>query len=649
MYNIWGFFLQTISVSIIAGIILLLKRIFEDKLSPRWQYGIWSLLAIRILVPVNIGRYVIPQLALGLELLKSGVENTLSSVYASVYEPITVHHIIPMITKAPQSITDWLFAIYIAGVVFFLLKYLIAYIRLRVLLKHGSKANSRLEEKMISVCDTYNLNACKIVAVHGLSSAFICGVFRPILAVPAESDIDEKVLLHELLHLKHHDTIQNITWCVLRSLHWCNPLMHLIINTIENDLESMCDQCVLELLEGEERREYGHILLSMANQKYARIPGTTSISNGGSNISKRIAAIVRFKKYPQGMALVSVCIILTMFWPTIIGTAATYDAMDYMYYNEPFDKSMAIARINRCSTVAGAIDMYAKGLHKMNGAYVATASPTSEHARIAAELEEYGCYQPGKYIGNIEHLYDFYVYNLAPIGEKEYTGVLCYYAIVYYDEYTPELKEYVLNGEEGENCKAYILLPISIFYDDGWCVKEIGERSIVAEEDYKNSDNDILCPITLYGKNDVGEIKLTHEAKYEINHKKRDGVNIIYGDEWTTLYPVDMSPSPNAKFSYQHRNKYLTYTHLLDEVPHSYIELKVYDEFEINEDSPIDTAWRMFKSTDDWKGFISGGAGGGGSLDGDIDEIELLPTKYIAKLNIGGVDMEDINLKEVTD
>ncbi|MBP3677068.1 MAG: hypothetical protein J6I97_01840, partial [Agathobacter sp.] len=286
-------------------------------MSPRWQYSIWVLLAIRILVPVNVSKYIIPQLALWIEVFKENIEKLFVSNYCRAYEPITLHHCIPFINKSPQSITDWLFVIYVVGVVIFLLKYLISYIHLRILLNHGQPVSAEMKQKMLVVCDKYAVNPCKIVAVEGLSSAFICGVIRPVLVVPKNEEIDEKVLLHELLHLKHHDTMQNIGWCMLRSLHWCNPLIHVVINHIENDMESLCDQRVLELLEGEERREYGTILLSMANQKYARIPGTTSISNGGNNISKRIAAIVRFKKYPEGMALVSVCIILTLFWPTI--------------------------------------------------------------------------------------------------------------------------------------------------------------------------------------------------------------------------------------------------------------------------------------------------------------------------------------------
>ena len=620
MYNIWGFFLQTIAVSIVAGIILLLKKIFEDKLSPKWQYGIWALLAIRILVPVNVSSYVVPQIALWLEMVKASVESIIpNSAYTQVYEPITVHHIIPVITTNAQSGTDRLFLIYIAGVMIFLLKYLVAYVQLRLLLKQGSNVNRVMELKLLSVCDTYGLKPCKMIAVNGLSSAFICGVFRPVLVIPAETDIDEKVLLHELLHYKHHDTIQNIGWCMLRSLHWCNPLVQLAVNQIENDMESMCDQRVLELLEGEERREYGHILLGMANKKYARIPGTTSISNGGNNIAKRIAAIVRFKKYPQGMALVSICIILTMFWPTIIGSAATYDAMDYMYYHDSMDKSMAIARINRCGTVAGAIDMYAKGVYKMNGAYVASASPFSEHERIANELKEYGCYQPGKYVGNIKQLYDWYVYNLDERETDYYTGTLTYYADV--------------NCDEHERCDVYIFIPISIFKEEGsWIVKEIGERYIVSVEEYNEWNTFVLCGKEYYGKNESGEVKLILESKYWCDNMIINGTFVPWYD---TIF--DSSPNPNATFCNMEFSKTITYTHLSETQPEIYFELLIGEE-----------KWRLYNHINsEWNGTVTDRIGGGyGQADVPITDLE---TSYTADLCIDGVQMDTFILEEVID
>jgi len=636
MYNIWSFFLQTIAVSIVAGIILLLKKIFEDKLSPKWQYGIWTLLAIRILVPVNVSSYVVPQLALWIEMLKAYVEEQQTfSAFTTIYEPITLHHVVPLIRNTPQSVTDWLFAFYMVGVVFFLLKYLIAYIRLRILLKRGSQVNSELEAKMLSICDTYGLKACKMIAVKGLSSAFICGVFRPILVIPADCDVDEKVLLHELLHYKHYDILHNVGWCILRSLHWCNPLVHFAVNQIENDMETLCDQRVLELLEGEERREYGHILLSMANQKYSRIPGTTSISNGGNNISKRIAAIVRFKKYPQGMTLVSICIILTMFWPTIVGSAATYDSLDYLYFNDPIEKSMAIARINRCGTVAGAIDMYAKGVYQMNGAYVATASPYSEHERIANELKEYGCYQPGKYVGNIEQLYNWYVYNLDEQEKDYYTGTLAYHANVTCDEYTPELQDYIDISEEAteNSCDAYILVPISIWKEEGsWVVKETGERYIIAVEEYNQRDGIILCGKEYYGKNEAGEVKLVLETKYWCD-------NMIIQGNFVPLYSTrfDTSPNPNATFCNMEIHKNITYNHLDEIQPKIYIELFIGEE-----------DWRLYHHINsEWNGTANEKTGGGyGQTDVPITELE---TSYTADLCIDGIQMDTFMLEEVTD
>ena len=196
MYNIWSFFLQTISVSIVAGVILFLKYIFQDKLSPRWQYGIWTLLAVRILFPVSLTKYIIPQIAVWIEIGKGIIEKGLDSVYTQVYEPIVLKHIIPIVTEKPQSMTDILFVIYIIGIVVCLFYYMIAYLRLRILLRSACPVSDALEKKILELCEKYNLKPCKLIAVEGFSSAFLCGVFRPVLVVPYAKELDEKILFN---------------------------------------------------------------------------------------------------------------------------------------------------------------------------------------------------------------------------------------------------------------------------------------------------------------------------------------------------------------------------------------------------------------------------------------------------------------------
>ena len=90
MYNIWTFLLQTVTVSLVAALLLAVKALLADKLSPRWQYGVWCVLALRILIPVNPARPILLPVNLWLETLKAAAERHLSSAYSAAYTPLGV-------------------------------------------------------------------------------------------------------------------------------------------------------------------------------------------------------------------------------------------------------------------------------------------------------------------------------------------------------------------------------------------------------------------------------------------------------------------------------------------------------------------------------------------------------------------------------
>ncbi|MGN1001517.1 MAG: M56 family metallopeptidase, partial [Oscillospiraceae bacterium] len=253
MTNIWDFLLQTATVSVAAALLLLVKAIFRDKLSPRWQYGVWSLLALRLLLPAGAGRNVLLPLPKWVEQLKTAAEGHLNSAYSGVYEPVGPEHVLPLLKGAPRSLTDWLMLAYVLGVLLYLACRLVSDIRLRRLLGGGRPISPAMEAKLAAVCGKYHLKTCRAVELEGIKSAFVCGVLRPVLVLPAGEDTDEKVLLHELLHLRCLDIPQGVFWCVLGALHWCNPFLRYVFARIGNDMESLCDQRVLERLEGEER------------------------------------------------------------------------------------------------------------------------------------------------------------------------------------------------------------------------------------------------------------------------------------------------------------------------------------------------------------------------------------------------------------
>ena len=582
MTDLWGFLLQTLYVSLVGALLLLVKWLLRDKLTPRWQYGVWSVLALRILVPVQtIGKYVLLPLPLWVETAKLLVESHLHSTYASLYRPVNVTAPIPLVTAGPESITDWLFLLYAVGVLVTLVWYLLSYLRLRRLIAGGTPAPDGLQAQIERVGETYQLNTCRAVVIPSLPSPMVFGEFRPVLAVPSEGTLDDHVILHELLHIKHRDALQNLFWCLCRALHWCNPFVHYLMNRIGNDMESLCDQRVLERLEGEERRDYGRSLLAMANDRYARAPGTTSISNGGKNITRRIEAIVRFKQYPKVMALASICVTVVLMCGCLVGTMGkSLEDTDCISSPLSLAKAISTAHLTRCTTPAGAIETYARGLINQDTVWLMVASPAAEQESMQAELQnneestrsiysdregrrhEWLIYpalstsesSPNgvrkKVSFNVDHsIYTNYaVYNLQEQEDRSLTGLLAIPLDVVFDFY---------NNDELSG--GILVIPLRVFQEDGFVVEETGERAIYHRQ-YGDNDN-ILCGSRLLPALRTYET----QGKYGRATVKFQTIHIVESTEPTDTIgllgglPIRRIPDPDAEFAYAWEDYTATY------------------------------------------------------------------------------------------
>ena len=416
MTDIWSFLLQTLTASGAAVLLLTVKIMFRDKLPPRWQFAMWGVLVVVLLFPAGWGgRYVLLNWPVLVEALKSAVTGDYGTL-----THVTIPVPLPPLS-APKAVADWLYLIYAVGVVALLARHLISYLFLRRALKWGRPACS---ERVKEVGAQYGLPVCPAVEVDGLPTAFICGLFRPVLALPAETETDDKVILHELLHLKYKDVAWGWVICLFRCVHWCNPLLWLCANWAGNDLESLCDQRVLERLEGEDRRDYGRILLSMADGKYSRTPGTSSAANGGRNIRRRIEAIARFKRYPAGTMLVSMCIALVLAVPLITGTRANADWFDFNSIT-----LFASARTNYCTTYAGAFDAYAKSVLMGSLSYRAVCAPLwQQNELVKLYASEGGNWEHLGYFGldsaAVKFIPGYTIYNLNQVDKDVWEGVL---------------------------------------------------------------------------------------------------------------------------------------------------------------------------------------------------------------------------------
>ncbi|MGE9971790.1 M56 family metallopeptidase [Candidatus Pseudoscillospira sp. SGI.172] len=666
MRSLWGFLVQTLTVSLVAALLLVVKELLADKLSPRWQYGIWGVLALRILMPVSMSRHVLLPVPLWVETWKGAVERTMDSAYAEVYRATSVQGPVPLLEGGPRSITDWLFVIYAAGVAAVLLWYAVSYLRLKRILRRGRPASEETRKRIQSVCTACSLRACRTVAVPGLPSAFVCGVFHPVLALPADTETDDKVLLHELLHFQHRDALQSVFWCVLRALHWCNPFLQAVFDRIGNDMESLCDQRVLERLEGEERREYGGILLEMANDRYPRVPGTTSVSNGGKNIARRITAIVRFKKYPKGMGLVSLCIAFVLAVPVLAGTAESYEGGLYRPRDTglKFTQAMALARIRRCTTVAGALDTYTKGLMYENGIYIATASPLGRHEEIEAEIrknvetENWVAYHldAGDELEYLSRDNGYQVCNLDLQDDGSYKALIVFYATAFLN---PD-GEGRWCDKDGNAYAGCVAVPVIIRRENGWVVEERGLRQRFPGIDasallYAEEPSAILRKYRANGER--GSVEVCVSTCYTVD-------NTVEGGDWGLFgsSPFDETPKPNAAFDHCTEHRYTTYAfggslQQRKKLTYAAMESSPLDSLG---DEPVftgkanvgDSGWSRSGGssgcgrvvTPDWDGTLTDGSGGTAEMR---DGLARLPAGYAVRLYWNGKAVEDFILEEI--
>ncbi len=518
MENIWMVLQQTAAATLTALFLLILQRIFLDKLSPRWQYGVWLVLLLRLLVPAGFGgRPTVLDVTFWVETLRTRVELGLNSAYSTPFAASLPAAPVPLPPAgAPTSWTDWAFLIYCAGVVLWAAWFVAGAVRLSLRVRDGVPVEGERRAAIEALAREQRLPMPRrIVECRWARTPFVVGVVRPALVLPMGWALDGKVVLHELLHLKYRDVWAGWLTTALRCLHWCNPFLWFVFDKTGNDRESLCDQRVLERLEGEDRRDYGRCLLAMADDKAVRTPGATTMANGARAVKARIEAIARFKRFPQGMGLVSGCIVLALSLSLVAGVpvsaAGTDDTVETPDGGNP--AILALAAQNRATTVAGALDAYGKALYHwyqrpgtgllcaamvtapedMPAVLAANAKVNEERVEDWSLLEHW--WQTGPVFRGLT----------ADGGD----GYLC--QVFWFRDVELASKNDPLWPEEDEPWPTeYLCHTVHVQPDGGyWTVEKLAETSAVLEEGWY-SEHQLYGPVTWSGEAEGISVELSH-------------------------------------------------------------------------------------------------------------------------------------------
>ncbi len=532
--NVWQLAEYTMMVSVVALLLLAMKRLFHDKLDARWHYLIWAVLAVRMVVPLD------------LEWLKAPL-----SLFRGVPVEYWVRYWSVKAERAGMSgVMEALLSWYFAGAGLLGIYYLVIALVVRVKVLRLPKAEQSVLERTEEIALRYGLKPCKRVRISKMDGAFVSGLLRPILVLPAETaaediaakqsaakgNIAEEVIVHELLHQKHGDVLINYVLHLVRVVQWFNPLIWYVTATILNDSEALCDQRVLEQMQKlrEENgkncsemmdlqeldanqlvcvedvqenlhkkdcekfknsieKKYGMLLIDMAEAKglrSARI-GTTNMANSAKSMRTRIRRIADFKRVPEGIGFAALCITLILA-ASGVSNAETKNILSCGAVTEAdMEHLMTRALTYEAETKEEALYLYIQALQGMNPIYMLPVLPEDELAAYEDWMHEMynqekymvvvGYDDDKAYLGATEDMlhkeiprwisYDALSEELKDNPWFTHEGLKMTACSVYNLEGQPVLKFFLQEGDG-----KYVTQQLELLYENGWKVRKLSEE-----------------------------------------------------------------------------------------------------------------------------------------------------------------------------
>lgn len=317
---------------LLALFLFTLKPLLKNRVSKAWQYYVWIIVIIRLLIPyaprIEITDTLFQQVGDAVAIH----EETSSIQYypainhdESKIKQITqvTENTIQAKTDIPNywnTIRDYAWMLWI-GVAFVLFTYKIlvynSYIRyLKV--NRDIVTDSEVLRIYRTVCsEVGNKATINIYTSNKVASPMLVGTIRPFIVLPS-TDIFElelrNIFTHELIHFKRVDIfykwIVQITVC----LHWFNPIVYIISNEINKSCELSCDEAVIKNMDTDGKRKYGNTLLALVKVNANPI-GTgisVSLNEDAKLLKERLSSIMLYKSKTKFTTVFTILLTLSL-------------------------------------------------------------------------------------------------------------------------------------------------------------------------------------------------------------------------------------------------------------------------------------------------------------------------------------------------
>ena len=352
------FLLCNIVISIIIGIFLVSKWIFKNTLTSRMQYNLWYFLLVLLLTPFfPVQSKQFPDLFSWLNhmITSPAFQTVQNKTVNSPATPSTTsdwmnEFTISVNSSTPTIIRCILLCVWIAGMFVMFVLALKSSLQLRSLKRSALPLQNTTIYKLYKQCLSemkLTRTNIPIYSTAFLKTPIITGIFKPGIYMPIHliSDYHETdvryILLHELQHYKHKDSLANYLMILTAILYWFNPIIWYALKEMRNDREIACDTSVLKMLDECDYEKYGNTLINFA-EKISSSPFPFAAGLGGNikQIRRRIISIASYKNpsfHKKAIGIITFMLItagIISFTPFISSYAAINNQYNWNYFSE---------------------------------------------------------------------------------------------------------------------------------------------------------------------------------------------------------------------------------------------------------------------------------------------------------------------------
>ncbi|MFB6589048.1 M56 family metallopeptidase [Bacillus thuringiensis] len=322
--------------SILVVLILCIKVLFRNKLTPRWQYMLWMILIIRLVLPwspdssysiysvltyKNDDVFISSRNSVTSILIKERIQefeytegaksntkediDTPSSELAAEGNKVQTYKYEKQDDKKVSFYTIIIY-IWLIGVILLSVATIIMNRRLLLYIKKQPVITDEKIVKIFEECKkSMSVQRDVPLLVSGkVPSPTVFGFIRPKLLLSSVhmNILDEQQLRyifhHELAHIKRRDV--GINWLMhgLLILNWFNPILWYAYSCMREDQELACDALALTCIDAEEQIAYGHTIISLLEHYsgYYHVPSIANFSKNKRALKRRILMIKKFQK-----------------------------------------------------------------------------------------------------------------------------------------------------------------------------------------------------------------------------------------------------------------------------------------------------------------------------------------------------------------